>query len=157
MSSIFCSFRKSVENSNITDLSEGNFNLSEEPQIQMKHLEQNDTKIKDEENPERRERKSVKNDNITDLPENNLNLSEEPQIQMKHLEGTEAKSFQLRKPTKPVSKGQCCGILIGLMIWLITLLPIILSWTAIFMITPQTPLVWGVVNQNQAVAIKVIT
>ena len=43
------------------------------------------------------------------------------------------------------------------MVWLIALLPIILSWTALLMMTPQTPLVWGVANQNQAVAIKVIT
>ena len=42
------------------------------------------------------------------------------------------------------------------MVWLIALLPIILSWTALLMTTPQTPLVWGVANQNQAVAIKVI-
>ena len=67
-------------------------------------------------------------------------------------------NFHYRPPKSIVSRNQCCGILLGLVIWVIVLLPIILSWTALSVASPQRPLVWTTANYNQStqsVAIKV--
>ena len=71
------------------------------------------------------------------------------------------KSFYHRESKEIISKDQkkeCCGILVGFLIWLIALLPVILSWT-LLIYNPQRPLVWGLAkdNDNVAVAIKVCT
>ena len=67
-------------------------------------------------------------------------------------------SYNYRPAKSIVSRNQCCGILLGLVIWVIVLLPIILSWTALSVASPQRPLVWTTANYNrstQSVAIKV--